>query len=71
MANHAAAQLKPQICLEFWKPNQIRVLSKSVSSHGDFPNTRSETPGSVTGENRKLRAGRILSSAESIHSYTL
>lgn len=37
MANHATACLKARIRLEFWKPNQIRILSKSVSSHGDFP----------------------------------
>lgn len=76
MANHATACLKPQVCLEFWKPNQIGILlSKSVLSHGDFPevcmdpNTRSWTPESVTGQNRKLKPGKLLSSAESICSY--
>ena len=76
MANHVIAYLKPQLCLEFLKPTKIRILlPKSASRHGGFPeacmdpSTRSGILGSVTGENRKLRAERILNSADSIPSY--
>lgn len=60
MANHVIAYLTPQICLEFQKPSKIS-LPKSALSHESFlevcvdPNTRSGTPGSVTGETWNLK----------------
>lgn len=73
---------KPCCCLfkatnmpEIFETTIRILLPKAAVSREDFPevcvdpNTRSGAPGSVTGEKGKLKAERILNSADSITSY--